>query len=144
MPDLEELIGGQSEFFDSAVIEHGYAPFNRDYDVVVDVPAATPDGSGSYIAKRLCYRFTHCPVASLRTAIEPSGVSPGATCSRTREVMIETNTFVLRLIFHDLTVVELPLDREPSSWDAFEERVWDSTSSRDAQRISVGRHAQAA
>lgn len=58
-------------FFDSAIISHGFAPFLRDYDVIIDVPAAKPDRTGSYIQGRYRYRFTHCTEATARTDVTP-------------------------------------------------------------------------
>jgi hypothetical protein len=56
-------------FFDSAIVQHSFTPFMRDYDVIVDVPAAKPDGGGSYIVGRYRYRFTHCTEAIARTTV---------------------------------------------------------------------------
>ena len=55
--------------FDSAIVEHHFTPYLRDYDVIIDVPAARPDGRGSYIEGRYRYRFTHCPVVQVTTAV---------------------------------------------------------------------------
>ncbi|MFZ5909297.1 MAG: HalD/BesD family halogenase [Chloroflexota bacterium] len=54
---------------DSAVTEHHYTPYLRDYDVFVEVPAALPNGKGSYIESRYRYRFTHCVTAEVTTAV---------------------------------------------------------------------------
>ena len=60
----------QNEIFDFPVISHGFAPYMRDYDVVVDRPAPMPDGSGrAYTEGRYCYRFTHCPEARVTTEL---------------------------------------------------------------------------
>ena len=56
-------------FFDSAIVEHRFVPYLRDYDVLIDVPAARPNGRGSYIEGRYRYRFTHCPIAQVATAV---------------------------------------------------------------------------
>jgi hypothetical protein len=58
-------------FFDSSIVSHGFAPFLRDYDVTIDVPSTTSDRSGSYIAGRYRYRFTHCTEAIARTTVTP-------------------------------------------------------------------------
>ena len=55
--------------FDSAIVEHHFTPYLRDYDVVIDVPAARPNGQGSYIEGRYRYRFTHCPIVQVTTAV---------------------------------------------------------------------------
>jgi hypothetical protein len=55
--------------FDSAIIAHGFAPFMRDYEVIVDAGAAAPDGSGSYIEGRYRLRFTHCVRALTATTV---------------------------------------------------------------------------
>jgi hypothetical protein len=49
------------EFFDVAILSHGFAPFMRDYDLVVqsDGPAR-----GTYRC-----RFTHCPEAHIITTL---------------------------------------------------------------------------
>lgn len=66
---IAERIGHDQLLFDSGIVSHGFAPFLRDYDVVVDAPAAKPDGSGSYISGRYRYRFTHCVEAVARTVL---------------------------------------------------------------------------
>ena len=55
--------------FDNAIIEHHFTPYMRDYDIIVDVPASKPDGTGSYIAARCLYRFTHCVLAHITTSL---------------------------------------------------------------------------
>lgn len=139
---------------DSAVVSHGFAPFLRDYDVVIEVPAAKPDGTGSYIEGRYRYRFTHCPEAIVRSSVTPDawreswddrftdyeaweragapngfvwgvrwadaypGMSYVDSSERARrwteefghemhEVRIETNTWVLHIVFHGLHVDRL-------------------------------------
>ncbi len=57
--------------FDSAIVRHGFTPHMRDYDVIVEVPAAKPDGSGSYIEGQYRYRFTHCVEAHVETTVKP-------------------------------------------------------------------------
>jgi hypothetical protein len=69
MSNVKELIDQDDLFFDSAIVSHGYASFLRDYDIVIEVPAATPDGSGSYIEGRYRYRFTHCPEVQVTSAV---------------------------------------------------------------------------
>ncbi len=69
MPDLRDYEWGSGPLFDSAIIGHGFAPYMRDYDVIVEVPAAKPDGTGSYIEGRYRYRFTHCVAAAAETAV---------------------------------------------------------------------------
>jgi hypothetical protein len=60
---------------DSGIVSHGYAPQVRDYDIVVDVPAALPPGvpigdtTGSYIMGRYRYRFTHCPESHITSSV---------------------------------------------------------------------------
>jgi len=55
--------------FDSAITEHHFVPYLRDYDVIVEMPAALPNGKGSYIEGRYRYRFTHCVLAEVTTAV---------------------------------------------------------------------------
>jgi hypothetical protein len=160
VPSFRERIDGDELHFDSAIVAHGYAPHLRDYDVVVDVPAALPPGVpigdtvGSYIMGRYRYRFTHCPESHVTTSVDddiwrmswddvlidwdeweaadnPEGFvwgkkfadaypglsyvtdSPLAASWTERlghemhEVMIETNTFLLRLVCHDLRFQQL-------------------------------------
>jgi hypothetical protein len=71
MTDLRSHDWADDPIFDSAVMSHGFAPFMRDYDVIVEVPAARPHGSGSYIEGRYRYRFTHCVEAAVKTAVPP-------------------------------------------------------------------------
>jgi hypothetical protein len=55
--------------FDSAIVAHQFTSYMRDYDVMVDVPAAVPGGGRSYIEGRYRYRFTHCVVAHVTTRV---------------------------------------------------------------------------
>jgi hypothetical protein len=55
--------------FDHAIVEHRFTPYMRDYDIVVEVTAAVPDGSRSYVASRYLYRFTHCVMAQITTSL---------------------------------------------------------------------------
>lgn len=160
MSSLRERIDEDDLFFDSAIVSHGFAPHLRDYDVVIDVPAALPpevaigDSTGSYIMGRYRYRFTHCLEAHLLSTVSedvwkrswdevftdyatwvaashPEGfvwgtnhadAYPGlsyvpestlATAWTARlgrdmhEVIMETNVFVLRLVCHELRVLQL-------------------------------------
>jgi hypothetical protein len=68
---VRERIENDDLFLDSAIDSHGFAPYMRDYDVVIDVPAATPDGQRSYIMGRYRYRFTHCPETAAHTEVRP-------------------------------------------------------------------------
>jgi hypothetical protein len=56
----------------------------RDYDVIVEVPAAKPDGSGSYIEGQYRYRFTHCVEVHVGTIVKPDAWKLSWTdeCSR--------------------------------------------------------------
>jgi hypothetical protein len=75
MAGLRERIEADDLFFDSAIVSHGFTDYLRDYDVVIDVPAALPpevpigDTAGSYIAGRYRYRFTHCPEARVASTV---------------------------------------------------------------------------
>ncbi len=71
MPDLATHDWAKDPLFDSAIVRHGFAPYMRDYDVIVEVPAAKPDGSGSYIEGQYRYRFTHCVEAHVVTTVKP-------------------------------------------------------------------------
>jgi hypothetical protein len=159
--DVRRRVENDELLFDQPVVRHGFARTNRDYDVLVDVTAAKPDGSGSYIAGRHRYRFTHCVLAETRTAVpaatwresrddvymdyeaweragNPSGfvwgvnwadaypglryVGDSAEAQRwsedlghqMHEVRLETNTFTLRVVFHDLVVTDVPTEPEDS------------------------------
>lgn len=68
---VAQRIKDDTLFFDSAIDSHGFVPFLRDYDVIIDVPAATPDGTSSYIRGRYRYRFTHCVEVVARTTFTP-------------------------------------------------------------------------
>jgi hypothetical protein len=162
MQSLRERIESDDLILDSAITSHGYAPYLRDYDVVVRVPAALPpeipDGPtiGGYIMGVFRYRFTHCPEVCVVTSVRdevwkcswddvfidyakweaaghPEGFvwgvnygdaypgisyvagSPlagqwaGRLGREMHEVMIETNTFDLRLVCHDLRVHKLAI-----------------------------------
>jgi len=56
--------------FDNGVIQHGFTPYMRDYDIIVDVSAPAPDRTRSYLEGRYRYRFTHCVMANVRTAVQ--------------------------------------------------------------------------
>lgn len=70
MGDVQNRIEKDELFLDSAIIAHGFAPYLRDYHVIIDVPAAKPDGSGSYVEGRYLYRFTHCPQVRVDTVLD--------------------------------------------------------------------------
>ena len=55
--------------FGNAIVEHHFTPYMRDYDIVVEVTAAVPDGSRSYVASRYLYRFTHCVMAHISSSL---------------------------------------------------------------------------
>jgi hypothetical protein len=67
--DVRRRIENDGLLFEQAGVHHGFAESNRDYDVLVDVSAARPDSSGSYVTGRHRYRFTHCVMAETRTAV---------------------------------------------------------------------------
>lgn len=56
--------------FDMAVVEHHFTPYMRDYDIIVDVSAAVSDQKRSYVESRYRYRFTHCVLSEVTTAIQ--------------------------------------------------------------------------
>lgn len=175
MASLRERIEADDRFFDSAVMSHGFTEYLRDYDVVIDVPAALPpevprgDTTGSYIEGRYRYRFTHCPEVRVTSKVRdevwqcswddvftdyedweaagsPEGFlwgvnwaeaypglsyvadSPLAASWAERlahemhEVVVETNTFAVRLVCHDLRIDQLavgdPRTRELKPLDA--------------------------
>jgi hypothetical protein len=51
------------ELLDVAILQHGFAPFMRDYDVLVE-------GSWQNAHGRYLYRFTHCPEAHVTTRLK--------------------------------------------------------------------------
>jgi hypothetical protein len=71
MTDLRSHDWAADAIFDSGVMGHGFTSYMRDYDVVIEVPALRPDGSGSYIEGRYRYRFTHCVEAAVKTKVPP-------------------------------------------------------------------------
>src|SRR5215813_9134675 len=71
MIDLATHDWADDPLFDSAIVRHGFAAHMRDYDVIVEVAAAKPDGGGSYIEGRYRYRFTHCVEAHVETTVRP-------------------------------------------------------------------------
>jgi hypothetical protein len=76
MGALRERIEADELFLDSAIVSHGFTDYLRDYDVVIDVLAALPpevptgDSTGSYIAGRYRYRFTHCPEVRITSIVK--------------------------------------------------------------------------
>ncbi len=69
--DLRRHDWASDPIFDSGIMRHGFSSYMRDYDVIAEVPALRPDGSGSYIEERYRYRFTHCVEASVQTKVPP-------------------------------------------------------------------------
>jgi hypothetical protein len=139
----------QRPIFDVAILGHGFTPYMRDYDVVVEAGGI---GAGRYL-----YRFTHCPEAKVVTTVrdeswleswddlftnykhwedagEPEGFVWGTCWSMAypglelhedselavswsqrlqktmHEVTIETEAFLLQLVFHDLLIQKLSED----------------------------------
>jgi hypothetical protein len=71
MADLRTHDWVADPIFDSAIKSHGFTPYMRDYDVVIEVPALRPDGRSSYIEGRYRYRFTHCVEAMIKSSVPP-------------------------------------------------------------------------
>ena len=69
MTGIADRIEEDDLFLDSGVVAHGFAPHGRDYEVVIDVPAASPHGGAGYIQGRYVYRFTHCPEVRITSAV---------------------------------------------------------------------------
>ncbi len=59
----------QGPMFDMAIVEHGFTPYMRDYDVLVEVTGPKPDGHGAQVVGRSRYRFTHCVLAEVTTSV---------------------------------------------------------------------------
>ena len=59
--------------FDNAIVQHSYTRYMRDYDVIVEAGAATPDGTGSYLEGRYRFRFTHCVLVNVVTTVDEQG-----------------------------------------------------------------------
>jgi hypothetical protein len=69
---LASDIGAKLEgwpLYDNAVVGHGFTPYLRDYDVLVETSAAAPGSKRSYIEGRYRLRFTHCVIARIETAV---------------------------------------------------------------------------
>src|SRR5438045_16455 len=60
--DIKEKLE-KDPLFDVAILQHGFAAFMRDYDVIVEA-------SGEVMPGRYRYRFTHCPVANVTTTVK--------------------------------------------------------------------------
>ena len=69
MAYVKSLIENDELFFDSAIVSHGYAPFMRDYDIVIARPAPVPAASDSYIDGRYRCRFTHCSEVCIKSTL---------------------------------------------------------------------------
>jgi len=139
----------ENPLLDVAVLAHGFAPYMRDYDILIEAMWGKKewgDAKGRY----LC-RFTHCPEAHVVTSVgdeawrqawadtlidyaewqkdgEPEGYVWGVCWSMAypglryiensqlaaewserlgkemHESELETNAFILRLIFHDFSI----------------------------------------
>ncbi|MET4622857.1 hypothetical protein ABIE18_004336 [Arthrobacter sp. 2762] len=63
-----ELLAAFEEAFDHSVVFHGFAEHLRDYDVFIYMSA---DPRSGIKPKYLRYRFTHCVLATVKTAISP-------------------------------------------------------------------------
>ena len=154
MPETMKEKVEAGPMFDSAITAHGFTPYLRDYDILVDVPAIAPGGKTSYLAGRWRYRFTHCVLVEVTTNVaddiwrvswtdeftdfetwkqagEPEGFVWGVCWSEAypglsyieksesakewserlgqpmHEVVVETNSQTLRLIFHDVDIREI-------------------------------------
>ena len=59
----------QWPLFDNAIVRHGFAPYMRDYELIVETAAATPDRRRSYPEGRYRYVFTHCVRADVETRV---------------------------------------------------------------------------
>jgi hypothetical protein len=55
--------------FDMSILEHHFTPYLRDYDIIVESYAADPRGTGSYAEGLYRYRFDHCPLVHVETAV---------------------------------------------------------------------------
>ena len=55
--------------FDMAIVEHHFTPYMRDYDIFVDVGGLNPESHKSEVIGRVRYRFTHCVLAEVTTAV---------------------------------------------------------------------------
>ena len=55
--------------FDNAIVHHGFVSYMRDYEVIVETAAATPDRRRSYLEGRYRFLFTHCVRADVETRI---------------------------------------------------------------------------
>jgi hypothetical protein len=56
--------------FDSNIIEHHFALYMRDYNVLVETYTAVPTQQSSDADDRYLYRFTHCVMAYCSTVIQ--------------------------------------------------------------------------
>jgi hypothetical protein len=155
---IERFLTGHP-LFDQSITDHGFTPYLRDYDVIVDRIGSVPEvlrrtDHYSYVVARYRYRFTHCVSAIFETRLsdeiwrvswedhfigmeewrragEPEGfifgvcwadAYPGGhlvqdselardwsqrLAQPMHEAVIETNTYALRLTFHDLRVTRI-------------------------------------
>ncbi|MHB8627343.1 MAG: YxiG-like protein [Aggregatilineales bacterium] len=61
-----------SPFFDCPIIAHNFTPYLRDYDIIINVPAAVLGIIEPYFAASYLYRFTHCVFAQVTMAASDS------------------------------------------------------------------------
>jgi len=150
--NVKEKLDEYGGFLDVGILDHGFAPHMRDYDVLFEALWGKEKWADSKGTFRL--RFTHCPEASIKTRVSdsawkeawsdvfidharwlaegaPDGFvwgacwstaypgltyiddSPGAREWSQRlgnpmhEVSIETESFLIRVVFHQFTVTRL-------------------------------------
>jgi hypothetical protein len=58
----ERIENANSLMFDEWIVSNGFAPYDRDYQLVIEIWRTMEDSSGTgYMAASYRYRFTHCP-----------------------------------------------------------------------------------
>jgi len=60
----------EGPMFDNGIVEHHFTPYLRDYDIVVEAVAPSPKGNRFYVEGYYRYRFSHCVVAHVETAVQ--------------------------------------------------------------------------
>jgi hypothetical protein len=66
--DLTQIQAAFANAFDQAIVFHGFADYMRDYVIFV---YATADSGTGIRPEHLRYRFSHCVLATVTTAVPP-------------------------------------------------------------------------
>lgn len=119
--EIREALGADGLLFDTGITRHGFTPYMRDYEVVVVVPRGYQhDVFTDYSAWKAAgepegYVWGVCDSEAYPgpTYLEDSKLAQEWTSRLGKlmhEVLIQSNAYNIRLVFHDLHIAELQED----------------------------------